>query len=166
MAPCMGRLSIGVHLPVMGIGGQEPTREGVLESAKLAEDLEFDSISVNDHVTFRTSWLDSLESLAAVAAVTDRIKIGTSILNVVVRNPVISMKALSSIDILSSGRLFAGIGPGSHKGDYDASGVAFEERWGRFRESLEILSRFWGRDSMDYSGRFYKLENVSLKPRP
>jgi alkanesulfonate monooxygenase SsuD/methylene tetrahydromethanopterin reductase-like flavin-dependent oxidoreductase (luciferase family) len=98
--------------------------------------------------------------------VTSTIRLGTSILNVVVRNPVISMKALSSIDILSSGRLFAGIGPGSHRGDYDATGIAFEERWGRFHEGLEILSKFWGRDSIDYPGRFYRLENVSVKPRP
>ena len=150
----------------MGMADQEASREKVLASARLAENLGFDSLSVNDHISYRTSWLDSLESLAAVAAATNNIKVGTSILNVVVRNPVISMKALSSIDILSSGRLFAGIGPGSYKGDYDATGVDFEERWGRFREGLEILSKFWGRDSISYSGRFHKLENISVKPRP
>src|SRR5438132_516971 len=149
----MGGLAFGVHLPVMGLGDQEPTREEILAAAVRAEELGFDSLSVNDHVSYRTSWLDSLSSLAAVAVVTSRIKLETSILNVVVRNPVVSMKALSSIDILSSGRLAAGIGPGSYKGDYDASGIAFEERWGRFREGLEILSKFWGSDSIDYSGR-------------
>jgi len=162
----MGKLAFGVHLPVMGMGDQEPSREEVLASARLAEDRGFDSLSVNDHISYRASWLDSLESLAAVAAVTTDIKIGTSILNIVVRNPVVGMKALSSIDVLSSGRLFAGIGPGSHKGDYDATGIAFEERWGRFHEGLEILSRFWGRDSLDYSGRFYKLEDIPVRPRP
>jgi len=162
----MGGLAFGVHLPVMGMGDEKPNREAILSSARRAEELGFDSLSVNDHISFRTSWLDSLETLAAVAAVTNRIRLGTSILNIVVRNPVVSMKALSSVDILSSGRLFAGIGPGSHRGDYDATGIAFEERWGRFREGLEILSRFWGRDSIDYSGRFYGLENVSVRPRP
>lgn len=162
----MRKLLLGVHSPVMGIGDQEFGREQILSSARLAEKLGFDSLSVNDHISYRTSWLDSLETLAAVAAVTDRIRIATSILNVVVRNPVVSMKALSSIDILSSGRLIAGIGPGSHKGDYLAAGVPFEERWGRFRESTEILSRFWGKDSIDYRGRFYKIENIPVTPIP
>ena len=160
------RLLLGVHLPVMGIGDYEFKREQILSSARLAEELGFDSLSVNDHISYRTHWLDSLETLAAVAAVTDRIRIATSILNVVARNPVVSLKALSSIDILSSGRLIAGIGPGSHKGDYLAAGVPFEERWGRFRESTEILSRFWGRDSIEYRGRFYQLEDIPVTPRP
>jgi alkanesulfonate monooxygenase SsuD/methylene tetrahydromethanopterin reductase-like flavin-dependent oxidoreductase (luciferase family) len=162
----MRKLSLGVHLPVMGIGDSEFSREQMLSSARRAEELGFDSLSVNDHISYRTSWLDSLETLAAVAAITSKIRLATSILNIVVRNPVISMKALSSIDILSSGRLMAGIGPGSHKADYEASGVSFEERWGRFREGTEILSRFWGKDSIEYLGKFYQLENVSVKPRP
>lgn len=68
-------------------------------------------MSVNDHIVFRTSWLDSLSTLSAVAAVTNMIKLGTSVLNIVVRNPVICARSLSTIDILSSGRLFAaGVG--------------------------------------------------------
>jgi alkanesulfonate monooxygenase SsuD/methylene tetrahydromethanopterin reductase-like flavin-dependent oxidoreductase (luciferase family) len=162
----MRKLLIGVHLPLMGIGDHEFTKEKLLASARRAEELGFDSLSANDHISYRTSWLDPLETLASVAAVTNRIGIATSILNVVVRNPVISLKALSAIDILSSGRLIAGIGPGSHKGDYEAAGIPFEERWGRFRESIEILSGFWGKDSIEYSGRFYRLENISVKPTP
>ncbi len=118
----MKQLVFGVHLPVMGFKGwngenEKPhTREQMLSIARKAESLGYDSLSVNDHIVFRTSWLDSLSTLSAVAAVTNRIKLGTSILNIVVRNPVICAKALSAIDILSSGRLFAaGVGPGSHK---------------------------------------------------
>jgi alkanesulfonate monooxygenase SsuD/methylene tetrahydromethanopterin reductase-like flavin-dependent oxidoreductase (luciferase family) len=162
----MKRLSLGIHVPVMEMGDQEFTRETMLSSARRAEQLGFDSLSVNDHITHRTSWLDPLETLAAAAAVTSKITLATSILNIVVRNPVISMKALSAVDILSSGRLVAGIGPGSHKADYEACGVSFEERWGRFRESTEILSRFWGKDSIEYRGEFYRLEKVSVKPGP
>ena len=93
-----------------------------------AEQLGYDSLSVNDHIVFNTSWLDSICTLSAVAGVTTKIKLGTSILNIVIRNPVICSRALSSIDILSSGRLFAaGVGPGSHKGDYAPCGIPFEE---------------------------------------
>src|SRR5918911_2737004 len=146
----------GVHLPVMGFdsssnnssrnGGEEKphSREQMLSIARKAESLRYDSLSVNDHIVFRTSWLDSLTTLSAVSAVTNRIKLGTSILNVVVRNPVICAKSLSAIDILSCGRLFAaGVGPGSHKGDYDVCGIPFEQRWSRFNEALEILHILW-----------------------
>jgi|ERR687886_753636 alkanesulfonate monooxygenase SsuD/methylene tetrahydromethanopterin reductase-like flavin-dependent oxidoreductase (luciferase family) len=137
----MKQLLFGLHLPVMGFSSdtrsisnnsdsndkknkgkekqQQFTREHILSIARNAESLGYDSLSVNDHIVFRTSWLDSLSTLSAVAAVTNRIKLGTSILNIVVRSPVICANSLATIDILSSDRLFAaGVGPGSHKGDY------------------------------------------------
>jgi alkanesulfonate monooxygenase SsuD/methylene tetrahydromethanopterin reductase-like flavin-dependent oxidoreductase (luciferase family) len=118
---------------------EEPTKEQIISLAQYAEALGYDSLSVNDHIVFHTSWLDAIATLSAVAAATTRILIGTSILNIVVRNPVVSAKALAAIDILSSGRLFAGVGPGSHRGDYDACGIDFSERWPRFSEALQIL---------------------------
>ena len=82
--------------------------------------------------------------MSVATAVTNTIKLGTSILNIVVRSPVICAKALSAIDLLSSGRLFAaGVGPGSHKGDYDVCGIPFEQRCSRFNEALEILHILW-----------------------
>lgn len=112
----------------MGFDGNEPTKEQIISLAQYAEALGYDSLSVNDHIVFHTSWLDALSTLSAVAASTTRILIGTSILNIVVRNPIVCAKALAAIDILSSGRLFAGVGPGSHRGDYDACGIDFNER--------------------------------------
>src|SRR5213593_3625578 len=135
----MKSIAFGMHLPVMGFLGETPSREEIFSFARKAEDLGYDSLSVNDHIVFRTSWLDAISSLSAIAATTRRIKIGTSILNIVVRNPVICAKALSSIDILSAGRLFVGLGPGSSKEDYDACGVPFEDRWKRFSEALEVI---------------------------
>src|SRR6266545_4358626 len=123
--------------------GDSFSREQILSFAQKAESLGYDSLSVNDHVVFRTSWLDAISTLSAVAAITNEIKLGTSILNIVVRNPVICAKALSTIDILSSGRLFVGLGPGSSKGDYDACGVPFEDRWKRFSEALEVIHALW-----------------------
>jgi alkanesulfonate monooxygenase SsuD/methylene tetrahydromethanopterin reductase-like flavin-dependent oxidoreductase (luciferase family) len=194
----MKQLVFGVHLPIMGFNSssginkrntgkeeQQPnTREQMLSIAIKAESLGYDSLSVNDHIVFRTSWLDSLSTLSAVAAVTNRIKLGTSILNIVVRNPVICAKALSAIDILSSGRLFAaGVGPGSHKGDYDVCGIPFEQRWSRFNEALEVLHILWNNGKreeqddddlksstsalqVDYNGKYYQLEKISIAPKP
>src|ERR671922_415457 len=194
----MKQLLFGVHLPVMGFSSdsnisnnsdsnnkkkQPFSREQMLSITRKAESLGYDSLSVNDHIVFRTSWLDSLSTLSAVAAVTNRIKLGTSILNIVARNPVICAKALSAIDILSSGRLFAaGVGPGSHKGDYDVCGIPFEQRWSRFNEALEILHILWNNSKredddddlksgtstlyVDYNGKYYQLEKISIAPEP
>ena len=148
------------------------SREQIISFARKAEELGYDSLSVNDHIVFRTGWLDAISSLSAIAAVTNRIKIGTSILNIVVRNPVICAKALSSIDIISAGRLFVGLGPGSSKGDYDACGVPFEDRWKRFSEALEVIHQLWNQkgepesDSLDYDGKFYRLKGAVLEPKP
>lgn len=195
----MKQLAFGVHLPVIEFNsssnsnnknneGNEKlhTREQILSIARTAESLGYDSLSVNDHIVSRTSWLDALSTLSVAAAVTNRIKLGTSILNIVVRSPVICAKALSAIDILSSGRLFAaGVGPGSHKGDYDACGIPFEHRWSRFNEALQILHILWNNSSrrehddddgndikaittqyIDYSGKYYQLEKISIAPMP
>jgi alkanesulfonate monooxygenase SsuD/methylene tetrahydromethanopterin reductase-like flavin-dependent oxidoreductase (luciferase family) len=180
------QIAFGVHIPVMGFSSEEKDfllRKQILSFAQKAEFLEYDSLSVNDHIVFRTSWLDAISTLSAVAAVTNRIKLGTSILNIVVRNPVICAKSLSAIDILSSGRLFAaGVGPGSHKGDYDVCGIPFEQRWSRFNEALEILHMVWNdrdreeEDNNDtkspsptyigYNGKYYQLEKISIEPKP
>jgi alkanesulfonate monooxygenase SsuD/methylene tetrahydromethanopterin reductase-like flavin-dependent oxidoreductase (luciferase family) len=90
-------------------------------------------------------------------------------LNIVVRNPVVCVKALTGIDILSSGRLFAGVGPGSYKGDYDVCGIAFEDRWKRFDEALQILNLLWeqeGENEVDFNGHYYKFKKVVVAPRP
>ena len=153
----------------MGFDGNQPTKEQIISLAHYAEALGYDSLSVNDHIVFHTSWLDALSTLSAVAASTTRILIGTSILNIVVRNPVVCAKALAAIDILSSGRLFAGVGPGSYRGDYDACGIDFSERWPRFSEALEILVMLLSSDNsgpFDYKGKYYTLKDVLLTPKP
>ena len=146
---------------------QAPTKEQIISSAQLAESLRYDSLSVNDHIVFNTSWLDALSCLSVVAASTARIRIGTSVLNIVVRNPVVSAKALAAIDILSSGRLFAGVGPGSYYKDYEACGIPFEERWPRFSEALEVLVSLLHDDKpVSYRGRYYSFKDITLSPGP
>ena len=169
----MKSIAFGTHLPVMEfIREQTTTKEKLIRYAQRSEELGYDSLSVNDHLVFRTGWLDAISSLSAVAATTHKIKIGTSILNIVIRNPVICAKALTSIDILSSGRLFAGLGPGSYRGDYDACGIPFEDRWKRFSEALEVMHALWNDEaetkpsSVDYEGKYYKLKGVSIDPKP
>jgi alkanesulfonate monooxygenase SsuD/methylene tetrahydromethanopterin reductase-like flavin-dependent oxidoreductase (luciferase family) len=165
-------IGFGLHLPIIRFNGEaDHSREQILSFAKKAEYLGYNYLDVNDHIVFRnTSWLDALTTLSAVAAITNKIKVGTSILNIIVRNPVVCAKALTGIDILSSGRLFAGVGPGSYKGDYDVCGIGFEDRWKRFDEALQILNLLWEQenenDEVDYKGQYYKFKNITVAPRP
>jgi len=155
----------------MGFDGNEPTRGKVISLAQYAEALGYDSLSINDHITFHTSWLDAIATLSAIAASTTRILVGTSILNIVVRNPIVCAKSLTAIDILSCGRLFAGVGPGSHRGDYDACGIDFNERWPRFSEALQILVRLVSNNDnsnsmpFSYKGKYYTLKDIILTPK-
>jgi alkanesulfonate monooxygenase SsuD/methylene tetrahydromethanopterin reductase-like flavin-dependent oxidoreductase (luciferase family) len=149
---------------------KQPTKEQIILLAQHAEGLGYDSVSVNDHIVFHTSWLDAISTLSAIAASTTRILVGTSILNIVVRNPIVCAKALAAIDILSSGRLFAGVGPGSSRGDYDACGINFSERWPRFSEALEVLVTLLAKDNssvpFNYKGKYYILKDILLMPKP
>jgi alkanesulfonate monooxygenase SsuD/methylene tetrahydromethanopterin reductase-like flavin-dependent oxidoreductase (luciferase family) len=170
----MDGIKFGVHLPIIGFDGNRPkhSREQILSFAETAENLGYDSLSVNDHIVFTTSWLDAVTTLSAVAGITSKIKLGTSILNIVLRNPIISARTLSSIDIISSGRLFAGVGPGSSKKDYDACGISYEDRWKRFDEALQVLRLIWNSETSDksglahFEGRYYRMENISNEPQP
>jgi alkanesulfonate monooxygenase SsuD/methylene tetrahydromethanopterin reductase-like flavin-dependent oxidoreductase (luciferase family) len=157
----------------MGFGSNQPTKEQIISLAQHAETLGYDSLSINDHIVFHTSWLDAISTLSAVAASTTHILVGTSILNIVVRNPVVCAKALAAIDILSSGRLFAGVGPGSYRGDYEACGIDFNERWSRFSEALQLIvmmltsSNNNGKDRLfEYKGKYYTLKDALLTPKP
>jgi len=162
----------GVHIPIMGFDGKDFTKEQIISFCQYAEALGYDSLSINDHITFHTSWLDAIATLSAVASSTARILLGTSVLNIVVRNPIVCAKAFAAIDILSSGRLFAGVGPGSHKGDYDVCGIDFNERWPRFSEALQIVVRLLSSDDdnnympFDFNGNYYTLKDISLTPNP
>jgi probable F420-dependent oxidoreductase len=147
------------------------SREQILSFALKAEQLGYDSLSVNDHIVFNTSWLDAVATLSAVAGTTSKIKLGTSILNIVIRNPIVAARTLSTIDILSSGRLIAGVGPGSSKKDYDTCGVPYKDRWKRFDEALQILQTLWNTESgipglTNFDGIYYKMENVTIEPQP
>ena len=151
----------------MSFSEEGTSREQLLAYAKKAEELGFSSLSANDHIVFHTDWLDCLGALSSAASVTNKIRIGTSTLNIVVRNPIICAKALSTLDILSSGRLFAGVSPGSFRGDYDVCGVPFEERWARFSEALEVLRSIWNSPTVEFFGKFYRRDKMfSLGPKP
>ncbi len=75
-------------------------------------------------------------------------------------------KTLAAIDILSNGRLFVGLGPGSSARDYEIVGMSYEERWKRFDEVVQFLRALWSVDGARFTGRFYSNADIELKPKP
>ena len=97
------------------------------------------AVSANDHFLFQTPWLDGATALAAVIDRSGTMELATTVANVAVRGPVPLAKTLAAADVLSDGRVLAGVGPGSSERDDTRSGVLFEERWERFDEAVAIL---------------------------
>jgi alkanesulfonate monooxygenase SsuD/methylene tetrahydromethanopterin reductase-like flavin-dependent oxidoreductase (luciferase family) len=109
------------------------------ESVDAARECGFAAISANDHFLFSAPWLDGPTALAAVAERSGGMKLVTTLALASLRGPVPLARAFSALDILSGGRVIAGVGPGSSKADYEAVGVPFEQRWQRFDEAARLL---------------------------
>jgi alkanesulfonate monooxygenase SsuD/methylene tetrahydromethanopterin reductase-like flavin-dependent oxidoreductase (luciferase family) len=132
-------VELGVHLPLMKLG-EEPLTFGRLQRAvDTARECGFAAISVNDHLVFQTPWLDGPAALASMVERSGTMELATTVSLPVLRGPVALAKALVAIDILSEGRLVAGVGPGSSERDYRVAGIPFDERWKRFDEALAML---------------------------
>lgn len=110
--------------------------------------------------------LDTVASLAFAAAVTSTLKLGSGIILLAQRNPVVLAKELASVDVLSGGRLLFGIGVGYVKEEFDALSIAYEERGPRVTEHIEAIRALWCHDKPNFKGKFTTIEGVQAKPRP
>jgi len=110
--------------------------------------------------------LDQAVTLAFMAAHTQRLRLGTGIVILPQRNPVILAKALASLDVLSAGRLLVGVGVGYVQGEFDAIGVPFEERGPRTSEHIEAMRALWTQDSPSFEGRFSNFSGIQSLPQP
>lgn len=159
-------MRIGVHLPLIGWPGTDPSPASPLDVAVHAEAAGFATIAANDHLVYQRPWLDGLAALAAAAARTSTAGLMTSVALPVVRGPFALAKALAAIDRMSGGRLDAGIGPGSSRRDYGLAGIPFDERWPRFDEAAQTLRTLLRPGSPAFVGRFYSSEGTRLEPPP
>src|SRR2546422_3580209 len=110
--------------------------------------------------------MDPLVSLAFVAGVTSRIRLGTSVLIMPYYTPVILAKQLATLDIVSGGRLDVGLGLGWSKDEFDAVGVPYEGRGKRADEFLRCLKAIWTEDPVEFTGEFYSVPRAKVEPRP
>jgi probable F420-dependent oxidoreductase len=131
-----------------------------------AEELPFIAVWCIEQVIGTAPVLESVTTLTYAAAVTKRLRLGIAVLLIAQRNPIDLAKALSSLDVLSNGRLIVGAGLGASTQNYPAYGLSPEGRVTRFRENLEIMKRLWTEDKVTLDGRFSHLESISMQPKP
>jgi alkanesulfonate monooxygenase SsuD/methylene tetrahydromethanopterin reductase-like flavin-dependent oxidoreductase (luciferase family) len=140
-------LELAVHLPLMEFGDEGQSLARLTRTVDAARECGFAAVSANDHFLFQTPWLDGLTALAAVIERSGSMDLATTVSLVSLRGPVPLAKALVALDVLSAGRVVAGVGPGSSERDYDAVGVPYEERWRRFDEAAAELRALVREDS-------------------
>jgi alkanesulfonate monooxygenase SsuD/methylene tetrahydromethanopterin reductase-like flavin-dependent oxidoreductase (luciferase family) len=155
----------GAHLPLIHLGapGSLATLRAYVSAAAR---LGYRYLCANDHLVFDRPWLDGPTALAAVIEASRDMTLVTTASLPVLRGPVQLAKTLAAIDVLSGGRLVAGVGPGSSAADYAAAGIEFQERWRRFDEALHALRTLLKGDGVGFEGRFYSTRGLQLEPRP
>lgn len=147
-----------------------PSAKALIEYGETVERLGYDSLWVWDHILLGVEpnfpILDSLTTLTAVAARTTRIKLGTGILVLPLRNPVALAKQLSTMDQISNGRLVMGMASGWYKREFDAMGISFDKRGKLMDENLEILNRLWTEKKVDGTYMAHKISAAVMYPKP
>ncbi|MFP6717548.1 MAG: TIGR03619 family F420-dependent LLM class oxidoreductase, partial [Alphaproteobacteria bacterium] len=161
---------IGIAMQNFTAAPEMPDAAALIDYSVRVEQLGYESIWVWDHILLGVDpyfpILDSLSILTAVAARTERIRLGTGVLVLPARNPVVLVKQLSSIDQISNGRLTLGLASGWYKREFDAIGVPFNKRGNIMDQNLDILTRLWQEDSVTGSYPPYELAEAVMSPKP
>ncbi len=166
----MASKTIGIAMQNFTAAPEMPDAKALIDYGVRVEQLGYESIWVWDHILLGVDpyfpILDSLSVLTAVAAHTERIRLGTDILVLPARNPVVLAKQLSTIDHISNGRLTLGVASGWYKREFDAIGVPFHKRGNIMDQNLDILTRLWQEDSVTGSYPPYELAEAVMSPKP
>ena len=161
----------GVFLPSYIWEGDGPERaRGIKAFARTVEELGFDSLFITDHLLaakrfYSVNWLEPLTTLAVAAGATERVRLGTSILIMPLRNPVILAKELATLQFLSDNRVILGAGVGWNDAEYEAVGVHKSERGKRTDEMLDIMMPLLEGETVTYHGTYYSVDDVFIEPR-
>jgi len=147
-----------------------PDPRALIAYAARAEELGFDSVWAWDHILLGVDppfpILEPLTLLSAIAARTAKIRLGTGVLVLPLRNPVVLAKELSSLDRIAEGRLLLGMASGWYRREFDAVGVPYHERGKIMDRSLDILRRLWSEDQLDADYPPHRLRGASMSPKP
>src|SRR5579859_1435860 len=152
--------------------------ETAIQVAQLAEEAGFESLWAGEHVVLpdpqvprspmapRDRILDPIVALTFLAAHTKRVRLGTGIIILPQRNPLVLAKELASLDELSGGRLIFGIGAGYLEPEFRALGIPFADRGACTNDYLAAMRAIWTQPQPAYHGRFLSFEHVQAHPRP
>jgi probable F420-dependent oxidoreductase len=165
-------LKIGLLLPETEgqLNGATARWSDLAAMARAAEDVGFDSVWVTDHFIHRTEtetrgpW-ECWSLLAALAAVTERVEVGTLVMCAGFRNPALLAKMADTVDEISGGRLILGLGAGWNEPEYRAFGYPFDHRVDRFEEALTIITGLLRQGHVDFEGTYYQARDCELRPR-
>lgn len=176
-------MKFGCHLPMFGPVGN---RDGLLGFARRMEALGYDSLWASDHVIVphrieskypysktgafplppEAGFLEPLTALAMVAAVTERVAIGTTVLVLPHRHPVLAAKSLATLDHLSNGRVILGAGVGWMREEIELLGAPYEQRGAWSDEAIAVMRACWRDQRTSHRGRFFSVDDVGVFPKP
>jgi probable F420-dependent oxidoreductase len=160
---------VGIQLPEVERDVRWPE---YLALARAAEEVGFDSIWVGDHHLYRGDgghergpW-EAWTMLAALAASTDRVRLGPLVACLAFHHPAVLAKAAATVGEVSGGRLVLGVGAGWNRTEFDAFGIAYDHRASRFEEAFEIVRRLLAGERVTFEGRWHRVDDAVLLPRP
>lgn len=166
-------LTAGIHLPQ---AGPAASGEALRRAAVLAEQLGYADVWVSDHLVVPTGVpyppsayvFEPITCLAWVAAATERVRLGTTVLVMPMRNPLMVAKAFATIDQFSGGRAILGTAAGWLEAEFDALGVPFDERGPRTDEAIDMIQTMWTSDHItaDYPVHGASFASIRAKPQP
>jgi probable F420-dependent oxidoreductase len=163
-------MQFGIALPNFGRLG---TRQALVEIACAAEDLGYASVWTTDHVMMARgqdepygSILEAFVALSWAAAVTERVQLGTSVIVVPLRQPVLLAKQAATLDYLSGGRLILGVGAGWNEREFGFLGMPFDNRGRRFNEAIRAMRELWTAADPSFEGEFVQFKDVLFGPKP
>ncbi len=168
-------MKIGLFGINVGVCGDP---DAMVDVAKAAEDAGLESVWTGEHVVLpdpqappspshpQTPFLDPLIAITTIAAHTTTLKLGTGIVILPQRNPVVLAKELTSLDVVSKGRLIFGIGAGYLEPEFRAIGAPFADRGAYADEAIEVLKALWTMNEPAYNGTYFSFEGIDAQPRP
>lgn len=110
--------------------------------------------------------LDPMSTLAHLAALTNRIRLGTQVYNIGLRHPFVTARSAATVDVLSDGRLLLGIGASWLRAEWEATGLDFDTRGPRVDETIEICRALWTEELVEHHGRFFDFGPTAFEPKP
>ena len=158
-------IAIGYMPGAFGQGGENPNY--LRQLVEVGDKHGYDSIWLSDRIVSDKFSLEPMIALSMVAAYSPRMKFGTSVLAMPLRNPVVLAKQIATLDFLSQGRFFPAVGLGQEEPEeYEACGVTKEGRVPRTEEGIRLMRRLWEEDSVTHEGEYFTCHNVSITPKP